>query len=506
MKNQIQVLISIALIFWSCSPKNEEKVTSQEIFTSEMNQLKEYFQIPGLAILIKKDNETIYEDYLGVASIKDQTLLDQTTTIPMASLTKVFTGILIMQLVEEKKLSLDESINRYLPSSTIGDSIKIAHVLSHTSQGKVGKNFYYSNRFGWLTYVIEKTSGQTFDEAIQKRIIDKLQLKNTYLLKDSIQLVSENRKIAAPYFLGGEMKDGVLEKKVRDGFIDYGFSSSAGITSTVSDLGVLDSALNVNSIISENSKQKMSSPFNDKLPYGLGIFTQEFMNEKLEWGYGQYDCYSSLYLKVPSKNITFIIAANNNLMSDPARLINGDVTTSMFAQSFLKNFVFNLTEAPLFETEESLISIENRIENTSKEFYRKKLIAQISAENYMSRFDTAKSEYSKVLQQELFTLFPDYEDYGDLNILFNLQFSKIIRAMRNEPELTNFDEAYKKIANKLFSIDKDNPYANYYMANYYQIKNEIDSVSFFYNKIVNAKNFSPWWYTNEAKQWLASQK
>ena len=506
MKNQILVLI--AFVLFGCSSDNkkkENKSMSKEAFIVEINQLKEYFQIPGLAVLIKNEDRIIYEDYLGFSDIENQIPIDKTTTIPMASLTKIFSGIVIMQLMEEKKLSLDDPINNYLPSAPVADSVKIAHVLSHTSQGNVGENFYYSNRFGWLTYVIEKASDQTFEEAIQKRIIDKLGLQNTFLLKDEKQLTSKNYKIALPYILGGEVKNGVMEKKTQDGFIDYGFSSSAGITSTVSDLGILDDALKNNILISENSKQMMGTPFNEKSPYGLGIFTQSFMNEKLEWGYGQYDCYSSLFLRIPSKNLTFIIAANNNLMSDPARLINGDVTTSLFAQSFLKNFVFDLEEPPLFETENSLTTIEARIDNTNKDFYRSKLLAQLSAENYMSRFDQAKAAYSKVLLKRLFVLFPDYKDYGDLNLLFNLQFIKAIGAMRGNPEITDFDHQYLSIANKLLSIDGDDPYVNYYMANYHQIKNNRDSTSYYYSKIVNAKNFSPWWYTNEAKRWLETE-
>ncbi|AXT18649.1 class A beta-lactamase-related serine hydrolase [Flavobacteriaceae bacterium AU392] len=502
-----KIFILITLLFSSCTKKEElTNSITKDVFASEINQLKDYFQIPGLSILIKNDNEIIYEDYLGFANISDKTPLDKTTTIPMASLTKIFSGIVLMQLEEEDILSIEESIKKYIPSIGISDSIKIKHILSHTSQGEIGKQFYYSNRFGLLTSVIEKVAGQTFEEVINTRIINKLQLKNTYLLKDSLQLVSENRKIASPYFLGGEMKNGFLEKTPREGFIDYGFSASAGITSTVIDLGILSDALDNNTLISNSSKEKMTSPFNNKLPYGLGIFTQKFMNKKLQWGYGQYDCYSSLFLKVPDKNLTFIIAANNNLMSDPARLINGDVTTSLFALSFLKNYVFNLPEISLFEEEQSLGTLKNKISDTNSEFYRKKLIAQLSAESYMSRFDDTKTTFSKKILNQLFELFPEYENYGDLNLLFNLQFLKLITTMRDQPELVDFDVQYQKIGKKLLSEDSNNPYANYYMANYYQMKNDIDSTSHFYHKIIDAKNFSPWWYTNEAEQWIKSNK
>jgi len=507
MKKLITSLFIITLFLNSCTKKKElTSSITKDIFISEINQLKDYFQIPGISILVKKRNKIIYEEYLGASNLSNNIPLDKETTIPMASLTKVFSGIVIMQLEEEGKLSINDPVNKYVPSLGIADSIKIKHILSHTSQGKVGKHFYYSNRFGLLTTVIEKVDDDTFGNSIQKRIIDKLELKNTYLLKNSIQLVSENRKIAAPYFLGGEMKNGFLEKKPRKGFIDYGFSASAGITSTVYDLGLLSDALDGNILISNSSKEKMITPFYNDSPYGFGVFTQQFQGEKLIWAYGQYDCYSSLFLKVPNKDLTFIIAANNNLMSDPARLINGDVTSSLFAMSFLKNYVFNFSKISLFESTNSLTSLNSKINNINSEFYRKKLIAQLSAEEYMSRFDNISRNNSETIINKLFKLYPNYESYGDLNLLFNLQFHKVVATMRGQSEFTDFDIEYKKIANKLLSTDSENPYANYYMANYFQGKNNIDSTSYYYKKIVDAKNFSPWWYTNEAKRWIESNK
>ncbi|WP_299765514.1 serine hydrolase domain-containing protein [uncultured Dokdonia sp.] len=508
MKSQITLILLFTLLLNSCKEEEKKEVfvtTSTDTFTSEINHLKEYFQIPGLAILIKKGDTTIHEGYLGYATITDSIALDKTTTIPMASLTKIFSGIVIMQLEEERKLSLDDPINKYLPDMGVPETIKIKHILSHTSQGEVGKHFYYSSRFGILTPIIEKAAGYPFEDAIQKRIINKLQLTNTYLLKDSLQINSENRKIAAPYFLGGDMKDGFFLKETRGGFIDYGFSASAGITSTVHDLGVLSDALDSNTLISKASKEKIMTPFANDSPYGLGIFTQEFLGEQLIWGYGQYDCYSSLLLKVPSKNLTFIIAANNNLMSDPARLINGDITTSLFAMSFLKNYVYHFNNMPLFENANSLASLKDKIKGAKKEFYRQKLIAQASAEAYMTRFDSRSGDNSKAILKEYFKLFPMNETSSNLTILFNLQFHKTIASMREEPEFTAFDTEYKKIGSQLLSIDTHNPYANYYMANYYQTKNNIDSTTYFYKKVVDADNFSPWWYTQEAQQWLESQ-
>ena len=369
------------LIVSGCSKSDENKRHNAEKFTSEILELKEYFQIPGLAVSIEKDGSNIYQNYVGVSDVENQTKLDAATLFPIASITKVFSGVLIMKLVEQEKLSLEEPINAYVSKPILGDSILVKHVLSHTSQGKIGKEFYYSSRFGLLTQVIEKATGKSFAEVMDEEILVPLRLKNTFLLKDSTQIFEEKRKIAKPY---------ILDNGIENGLIDFGYSSSAGIVSNLNDLSIFNQALDHNLLLSAESKEKMFSSFNTDSPYGYGIFNQEFENVNIVWAYGQYDCYSSLFLKIPSKNISLTILANTNLLSDPARLIYGDVTSSLFVMSFLKNYIFELDEMELFE--KLAIVAVNDVSN--KEFYRKKVLAQALAESYMARFEPKKLQSS----------------------------------------------------------------------------------------------------------------
>jgi CubicO group peptidase (beta-lactamase class C family) len=147
-------------------------------------------------------------------------------------------------------------------NADIGDSIKVKHVLSHTSQGAVGEHFYYSSRYSWLTQVIEKASGKSFKELLNERVFQPLRLANTYLLEDSMQLIKEKRKMASPYLYDG---------LTRPGFIDYGFSSAAGVVSTVRDLAKLSDALDKNLLLTSTAKEKMFQSFKTHLPYGYGI-------------------------------------------------------------------------------------------------------------------------------------------------------------------------------------------------------------------------------------------
>ena len=481
--------IILLLFVSSCSKKKDTQHKQTEKFTSELLELKEYFQIPGLAVSIEKDGSTIYQNYLGVSNLENEIKLDSTVLFPIASITKIFSGILIMRLVEQEKISLEEPINKYLPKPILGDSILIKHVLSHTSQGKVGKEFYYSSRFGFLTNVIEQATGKSFKDVLNEEILAPLKLKNTFLLKDSTQIIEEKRIIAKPYF---------LDDGVENGFIDFGYSSSAGIVSNLADLAIFNRALDNNALLSKKSKDLMFSSFNTDLPYGYGVFNQEFENLKIVWAYGQYDCYSSLFLKIPSENISFTVLANNNLLSDPSRLIYGDVTSSLFVMSFLKNYIFEFQEMKLMEKLDS-----TTISSFSKSnFYRKKLLAQALSESFMARFEPKKLEVSTKLLERVFSEYPNYLEYADLNLLHNLSFLKDVVFYMEFGEFNKFDDQIEHIGEKLIKEEPENPYAHLYMGTYYARKGNTEKAKYHFEHIVNAKNFSENWYTKEAQSWL----
>ena len=176
----VYVMCISMIIIAGCSTYKENKDTQNlERFNEELLQLKEYFKIPGMAILVKEKGEIVLEEYLGKSDLRSDIAVDSTTVFPIASLTKIFSGIAMMQLQEQHKLSLENTVQSYFPDLPIGDSLQVKHILSHTSQGIPGKNFYYSSRFGMLTKIINDASGISFKEYVDQNIIQKLGLKHT---------------------------------------------------------------------------------------------------------------------------------------------------------------------------------------------------------------------------------------------------------------------------------------------------------------------------------------
>jgi len=121
------------------------------------------------------------------------------------------------------------------------------------------------------------------------------------------------------------------------------FSVSAGLMSSVLDMAKYSIAIDQNRFVSKETQQLAFTPTvstkGETLPYGLGWFTQNYKGERLIWHYGYWTCNSSLILKLPDRNLTFIAMANTDNLSRPTDLGAGDVTSSPVGLAFLKTFI-----------------------------------------------------------------------------------------------------------------------------------------------------------------------
>jgi CubicO group peptidase (beta-lactamase class C family) len=126
--------------------------------------------------------------------------------------------------------------------------------------------------------------------------------------------------------------------------LDY-ITAASGLISTVMDLAKYDIAIDRDIVYSLQAKQQIwtptVSPTGRKFPYGLGWFVFEYRGgrSRLPWHYGWYqDAFSSLLLKVPDQQLTFILLACTDRASSVFFLGNGDPMRSAFASAFLDGF------------------------------------------------------------------------------------------------------------------------------------------------------------------------
>ncbi len=343
----------------SAKPSSEKERIAR--FEKQLDDLREKLKIPGFSAVIVKDQKILWAKGFGHADLENKISAAPESNYRIASLTKTFASMLLMQLVEQGKLDLDEPMSKYSPEFQQrfkNDAVRIRHVFTHTSHDTPGENYRYDgNRFSYLTGVIEKISGKSFRELLVKNILDRVEMAGSApgqdILDDRIKWTafldadhakryeSGLSKLARPYRLyGSEVIQAVYPPRR--------ISASAGLVSNVIDLATYDAAIDSHALIKAETQERAWTPAvaidGRTLPYGLGWFIQQHQGLRLIWHYGYWpDSFSSLYLKVPEKKLTFILLANSDGLSAPFRLGGGDVTGSAFANNFLRIFVFEDT-------------------------------------------------------------------------------------------------------------------------------------------------------------------
>ncbi len=323
-------------------------------FESQLEDLRRLLVIPGMSAAIVRDQKVIWARGFGFADYENRVVAAENTPYRIASLTKTFASMLVMQLVEQGKVSLDDPMSNY-SADFKDDSVKVRHIFSHTSEGTPGEKYRYNgDGFAYLDAVIEKTSGKTFREMLVENILEKSNVSDTVPGQDVLAQPEKLKnmlgagilrryenvlgRLAKPYTLYGD------SQIILSPYPPRRISAAAGLISTVVDLAKYDAAIDRHLFLKKETQDIawMPTVSNNQraLPYGLGWFVQNYQGQKLVWHYGQWPTFSALYLKVPEKNLTFILLANSGALSTPFDLGAGDISKSPFALTFLRMFVF----------------------------------------------------------------------------------------------------------------------------------------------------------------------
>jgi len=434
------------------------------------------FPLPGYALMEFQPGDAAIEYYSGVANLESETLVSPDTLFPVASLTKTWAAIVVLQLAEESKLSLDQSIHELIPGSTLEAEVTIRHLLSHSSHGQPGTQFHYDGaRYSLLTRIIEKVEGQSFTDSFNRRIVEPLGLQDTFLLGDQAETTPRLDDIAAPYRYDGEYSECSIE---------FGSSASAGLVSSARDLTAFAVALTDGQLLNEASMELMTTPVAEHAPAGLGVFVDRRFGELIVWGYGQYDCYSALSILLPNQNAGMVFLANNNTPSDASRLIYGNILNSPIAIAYLRTVSRSM---------ETTLSIPPDAEQ------RAALIQQA----FFSRYDVNLLESAMSSATEWFESHPEQRNSPDLSVVHALNFIKLVGQHLQGRTIQAFDDVIISKSKAVLDIDPGNPYAHTYLAATYAGQKQLEEARFHYRQIVELPNMSRSWFTVEAETALA---
>lgn len=250
------------------------------------------------SVLVAENGKVIYKKGLGLAQMEWNIPNTTDTKFRLGSITKQFTSALVLQLVDQGKVKLDAKLSEYLPAyrKDIGDKVTVHQLLNHTSgipsytglpgffndvsrnpytvdefvkkyasnnlEFEPGSKFSYNNSgYFLLGAIIEKVTGQTYEQALKERILDPLGMKNTgYDHHANIieKRASGYQKVATGY--------------VNAPYLDMSIPYAAGsMYSTVEDLYLWDQALYADKVVSASSKELMYKPTLGDYAYGWVI-------------------------------------------------------------------------------------------------------------------------------------------------------------------------------------------------------------------------------------------
>lgn len=340
--------------------------TKAEKIHQLLQKYTEYGQFNGSA-LVSEGGKVIYKKGHGMANMEWNIPNQPDTKHRLGSITKQFTAVLILQLVEQGKLKLDAPISTYLPDypKPAADQVTIHHLLTHSSgipnytsfpnffkdmsknnytpeafvkvfcdlplEFKPGERFAYSNSgYFLLGYIIEKVSGKTYETCLQENIFTPVKMYNSGF--DHPQTILKNR--AAGY----EKNDG---QYVNAAYIDMDIPYAAGsMYATVEDLYLWDQALYTEQLVSSKSKALL---FGNQIPtrggyYGYGWNIDEIPNVKpgenlkiIEHG-GGINGFNTIISRIPSdKNLVVLL---NNTGGTALGAMNKAIRAILYDQPY----------------------------------------------------------------------------------------------------------------------------------------------------------------------------
>ena len=264
----------------------------------------------GIVAAVVKGNDTLLLEAYGKADVEGDVPLTVDTMLPIGSVTKQFTAAAILQLRDQGMVSLDDDITKWLPDfETRGNKVTLRHLLGHTSgivdltempelremklmrnttatrddvykvisrypfQFPTGTMQTYSNSGFWLLgLIIEKASGLTYEDYVEKKIFEPLGMTRSMYCNNS-----ENIPRRAH---GYGMRNGITRRAPE--IVHTGTYAAGALCSTVEDMTRWLQALHGGKVLSPKSYAEMITPskLNDgtSLRYTMGLFAGEDSN------------------------------------------------------------------------------------------------------------------------------------------------------------------------------------------------------------------------------------
>ncbi len=376
------LLAVMAVVSCRMEPEKIRKQMDEYLF-----QARVAWKFNGAALVAYDGNVILSKGY-GMADREMGIPNSSNTKFFVGSITKQFTAAAVLQLMEQGKLNLDDSISAYLTDfpPSIGDIITIRHLLTHTSglpnhtdipeiyisreepvtetelyamikslelEFEPGEEFMYSNSgYIILGEIIERVSGMSYEAYLHRHILDPAGMHSTGYAR---------REAAVPDRATGYTvtKDFDL---ILAPYVDLTLLHSAGaLYSTVEDMLRWDQALCGDSILSRESREMMFTPHSGN--YGFGWFIKRDFGRKHVFHCGFLDGFNCTISCWPEDHLVIVVFSNED--EAPVHKI----ALSLAAMAFGKPYDFPETKQP-GEVDTALLAEYVGMYRVNDELYR----------------------------------------------------------------------------------------------------------------------------------------
>mgnify|MGYP000678131312 CR=1 FL=1 len=310
----------------------QESITSTIETYLDANQKNDN---PGVSIIVRKDGNIAYKGSRGMANTQTGIAISSSTGFRLASVSKPFTALAIMQLYEQGALSLEDKLLHYIPElSPTWQEITIHHLLSHqsgipdflndiwsssrndglTNQRLINyfaqndelefipsvKGDYSNTGYVLLAEIVARVSGMTFSDYMQAHIFGPTGMVNSYITNEMTPLKNGDALNFA-------------DRNTYHGIKLYTYGSMAQVSSS-DDLNLFAQALLNDEIISQETLAlvlKTHSTIEGVGGYGYGFQVEDFFAHS-----GLWDSFNTLLIFFPDKQVEIIFLSNGGEATD----------------------------------------------------------------------------------------------------------------------------------------------------------------------------------------------
>ena len=324
------ILTLILTILFLSSCQKDRVAQLDDLFTDYSGSDK-----PGAAVMIIKDGKPLIVKTYGMANVATQKPVLPSSNFRLASVTKQYTAMCIMMLVEDAKLNYETTLGEIYPEfPEYGQSIIIRNILQHTSGlidyedlipdtatiqvldsdvmqmmmkqdstfFEIGSQYRYSNSgYAMLAMIIEKISGQTFAEFLRTQIFAPLEMNETVAYEKGISTVNFRA-------YGHTVHEDSVQ--TTDQSITSAVLGDGGIYSSVLDLFKWDQALYTEKLVSKETFKLATTPHLER--YGFGWRIDEYKGHLRNHHTGSTKGFRNVIQRFPDDQFTVIILSNRN--------------------------------------------------------------------------------------------------------------------------------------------------------------------------------------------------